>query len=573
MPFLPGSAMPPSQPEVLDSRQALTGAGEEAEPLASPPCEGSPAHGLPAPARPFAKAAAALAFVGLCFLGAVLALGDPFRRLGLGDLSGLRGQRPSSSTEAEVRSPIDGLIFKGEVDNLHIVAGYTEFAHVNCFDHRGATSAGLSQVNVVVKTADQCAMQCNKYEHCHGFVIFYRYFPFKCWLRANIAKDISEKLHLRPALLQDKGLCQQYKGGDASQDFCFERFELKLSLHRVIGFVTTVPGTDKSVVFCFAQDLYHFATYERLSSVETTAFSGTISFKGKCIGVSEPEDGAIIKLNECGCQDCWVSWEAQQPEGYWKIFHIRDFPSESVTSFRLAGTDKCLDVHDHADWRKTAGLDSTMNLCRRIPQLVSTSPRNYLQLWTCSINERSRKDQKWIVHQSPDKISFQLQWLTDPGLALDVPKGQNLVGSNIQIYKFADVAEEQVQADDAKEPEPEVRKASKAPQSEEERLERLLQRARAEGLSAFGSEAAISALRAEEGHVGKALIRMRRQCKEAPTASAMADGSGGACTAHTGGGWGGYAEKKEETRHPSDGSPTLKALLRRSVMSSSRPVP
>jgi len=363
--------MPPSQPEVLDSRQALTGAGEEAEPLASPPCEGSPAHGLPAPARPFAKAAAALAFVGLCFLGAVLALGDPFRRLGLGDLSGLRGQRPSSSTEAEVRSPIDGLIFKGEVDNLHIVAGYTEFAHVNCFDHRGATSAGLSQVNVVVKTADQCAMQCNKYEHCHGFVIFYRYFPFKCWLRANIAKD--------------KGLCQQYKGGDASQD------------------------------------LYHFATYERLSSVETTAFSGTISFKGKCIGVSEPEDGAIIKLNECGCQDCWVSWEAQQPEGYWKIFHIRDFPSESVTSFRLAGTDKCLDVHDHADWRKTAGLDSTMN---------------YLQLWTCSINERSRKDQKWIVHQSPDKISFQLQWLTDPGLALDVPKGQNLVGSNIQIYKF-----------------------------------------------------------------------------------------------------------------------------------------
>ena len=32
-----------------------------------------------------------------------------------------------------------------------------------------------------------------------------------------------EKLHLRPALLQDKGLCQQYKGGDASQDFCFER--------------------------------------------------------------------------------------------------------------------------------------------------------------------------------------------------------------------------------------------------------------------------------------------------------------------------------------------------------------
>lgn len=365
MPFLPGSAMPPSQPEVLDSRQALTGPCEEAEPLASPPCEGPAAHGLPV--RPLAKAVA-VAFVAFAF--GLLGLGAFFGlRLGLG----LRGPRPSSETDGEVRPPLDGLIFKGEVDNLHIVAGYTEFAHVNCFDHRGATSAGLSQVRVVVKTADQCAMQCNKHEHCHGFVIFYRYFPFQCWLRANIAKD--------------KGLCQQYKGGDASQD------------------------------------LYHFATYERLSSVETTAFSGTISFKGKCIGVSEPEDGAIIKLNECGCQDCWVSWEArsEQPGGDWKIFHIRDFPSESVTSFRLAGTDKCLDVHDHADWRKSSGLDS---------------PMNYLQLWTCSINERSRKDQKWIVHQSPDKISFQLQWLTDPGLALDVPKGQNLVGSNIQIYKF-----------------------------------------------------------------------------------------------------------------------------------------
>ncbi|CAE7240930.1 Dnajb2 [Symbiodinium sp. CCMP2592] len=121
--------------------------------------------------------------------------------------------------------------------------------------------------------------------------------------------------------------------------------------------------------------------------------------------------------------------------------------------------------------------------------------------------------------------------------ALQAPKANKLQGLLLkwltEAPAEADVAEEQVQADDAKEPEPEVPKASKAPQSEEERLERLLQRARAEGLSAFGSEAAISALRAEEGHVGKALIRLRRQCKEAADA-----GTTTGCR-------GGYAERKE----------------------------
>ncbi|CAE7734064.1 SMYD2, partial [Symbiodinium necroappetens] len=101
--------------------------------------KGPAAHGLPA--RPLAKAAA-VAFVafGLLGLGAFFGLGG----LGLG----LRGPRPSSETDGEVRPPLDRLIFKGEVDNLHIVAGYTEFAHVNCFDHRGATSAGNGSMGV-----------------------------------------------------------------------------------------------------------------------------------------------------------------------------------------------------------------------------------------------------------------------------------------------------------------------------------------------------------------------------------------------------------------------------------------
>ncbi|CAE7896566.1 SMYD5, partial [Symbiodinium microadriaticum] len=108
--------------------------------------------------------------------------------------------------------------------------------------------------------------------------------------------------------------------------------------------------------------------------------------------------------------------------------------------------------------------------------------------------------------------------------ALQAPKANKLQGLLLkwltEAPAEADVAEEPAQVDatvhELLEPVP---KASKAPRSEEERLERLLLRARAEGLSAL-SETALSALRAEEGHVGKALIRLRRRTRR-PCATAL----------------------------------------------------
>ncbi|CAE7352875.1 DNAJB2, partial [Symbiodinium sp. CCMP2456] len=102
--------------------------------------------------------------------------------------------------------------------------------------------------------------------------------------------------------------------------------------------------------------------------------------------------------------------------------------------------------------------------------------------------------------------------------ALQAPKANKLQGLLLkwltEAPAEADVADGSPAQADAKvhqllEPVP---KAAKAQLSKEERLERLLQRARAEGLS-DSETAALSALRTEEGHVGKALIRLRR-CKD-----------------------------------------------------------
>ncbi|CAE7250772.1 unnamed protein product [Symbiodinium natans] len=278
------------------------------------------------------------------------------------------GMDMAEAEKTEVRS-----VLETGVKSAPSIPGYTAFGHVNCFDHRGAISEGLPVVRMAVKTMSQCAVRCNMYPQCSGFVIFHRYAPYQCWLRSSIAKD--------------KGFCQHEPYDDS-------------------------------------QDGYYFATYEKLHGVETPAFEGALSFQGKCLGVTEPKDGSVVKLKECGCSACWTKWEAAlplDPWPYWQTFRLSDFPSASVTSFRLKGTDKCLDVHDHADWRKDAGLDT---------------PMNYLQLWTCAADDRSREDQKWIVVQSTDRVSFQLQWLTDPGLAVDVPAGKNTVGNHVQIYKF-----------------------------------------------------------------------------------------------------------------------------------------
>mmetsp|Transcript_6690 Transcript_6690/g.15504 ORF Transcript_6690/g.15504 Transcript_6690/m.15504 type:complete len:353 (-) Transcript_6690:157-1215(-) len=274
---------------------------------------------------------------------------------------------PVDESNVEVESKV------AEVDNVHTVPGYLEYAHVNCYEFRGATSAGISEVELTVQSPSECAVHCNsEIGRCSGFVIFYRYRPFKCWLRSSIAED--------------KGICQQDMK-DASQD------------------------------------VYHFSTYEKLSSsVRTAAFPGTIQFQGKCLGVDDLTDGTRIQLLECGSQDtAWLQWEAR-PGDRWKAFQLIDFPSASLTGFRLKGTDKCLDVHDHADWERKSGLDSKMN---------------YLQIWTCGVDERAKRDQQWIILQSADHVGFQLQWRSDPKLGLDVPGGKNTVGNHIQIYKLA----------------------------------------------------------------------------------------------------------------------------------------
>jgi len=72
---------------------------------------------------------------------------------------------------------------------------------------------------------------------------------------------------------------------------------------------------------------------------------------------------------------------------------------------------------------------------------------------------------------------------------------------------------------------------SKAPLTDEERLQRVLDRCAGEGLSASGAEAE-AALRAVDGHVGKAMIRLRRQLRaagdDARTSAADLSGGGGA---------------------------------------------
>ncbi|OLP84388.1 N-lysine methyltransferase SMYD2 [Symbiodinium microadriaticum] len=141
----------------------------------------------PGPPAGTPRQAVAVAFVAFAF--GLLGLGAFFGlRLGLG----LRGPRPSSETDGEafgkglfsvggveVRPPLDGLIFKGEVDNLHIVAGYTEFAHVNCFLSLNG-SMGVEKLRRVIRLLLMCMA---------GSQAFTGYFPFQCWLRANIAKD------------------------------------------------------------------------------------------------------------------------------------------------------------------------------------------------------------------------------------------------------------------------------------------------------------------------------------------------------------------------------------------------
>jgi len=56
---------------------------------------------------------------------------------------------------------------------------------------------------------------------------------------------------------------------------------------------------------------------------------------------------------------------------------------------------------------------------------------------------------------------------------------------------------------------------AKAPLTEEGRLERVLQRCLGEGLLQVSAELALQALREEEGHVGKTMIKLRRQCRSA----------------------------------------------------------
>eukprot|EP00931_Biecheleriopsis_adriatica_P081111 TRINITY_DN54465_c0_g1_i1.p1 TRINITY_DN54465_c0_g1~~TRINITY_DN54465_c0_g1_i1.p1 ORF type:complete len:428 (-),score=106.91 TRINITY_DN54465_c0_g1_i1:47-1330(-) len=119
--------------------------------------------------------------------------------------------------------------------------------------------------------------------------------------------------------------------------------------------------------------------------------------------------------------------------------------------------------------------------------------------------------------QQPTKIASKAEGKLESLLLRWMTEGSEVAGS--------DAGEEPKRAQE----QPESRKAptQKAALSDEERLERLLQKCKAEGLAARRCDAE-DALRAEEGHVGKAMIRLRRLQRsqaETPTMPPAPDGS------------------------------------------------